>query len=104
MHSSFSGTPLNVLCSNTLFVSSLPSPTLCSALLPLLTGLILLVVYLVIIGLLRGIYEFAGGIIIIQGTTKVLACTVEQLVNTGPTHMDITSRVNMGGLPFDSKL
>ena len=67
-------------------------------------GLILVVVYSLIIGLLRGIYEFVGGLIIVQGTTNVLACTVEELVNTGPTHMDITSRVEMGGLPSDSKL
>ena len=95
---------MNVLCSNTLFLSSLPSPTLCSALLPLLTGLILLVVYLVFIGLLRGIYEFAGGIIIIQGTTKVLACTIVEPLNPGSMHMDTTSKVKMEGLPSDSKL
>ena len=77
---------------------------MCSGLLVLLMGLILVVVYSLIIGLLRGIYEFVEGLIIVQGTTKVLTCMVEELVNTGPTHMNITSRVKMGGLPSDSKL
>ena len=104
MRSSFCGTPLNVLYHHTSFVSSLASPTPCSGLLFLLMGLILVVVYSLIIGLLRGIYEFAGGLIIVQGTTKVLACTVVEPLNTGSMHMDTTSRVKMEGLPSDSKL
>ena len=83
MRSSFYDTPLNLLYRHTLFVSSLLSPTLCSGLMPLLMGLILVVVYLLIISLLRHIYVVFLLIIIAQGTTKVLACTVSVPVNTG---------------------